>query len=478
MALPTIECKASTQELSSLHTKLNEFGYTEKGIAEFLGRYDISELNGKEYPSYIWRCERSDSDLAAMVALFLLGRASDRPTVTGYLGEALVESLERCGILVEWKGRMVSLPVVFPCLGKLIFTDQWCGNSGVQEPGKVYELGTDSYVLARVTPRRGVQRALDLCTGSGVHAIMSAATAEESKAVDINSRAIDYTNFNALLNGVDCEVLSGDLYSVVEGEQFDLITANPPFVPSPDPTVLIHRSAGETGEEIPQRLVAGLPEHLPPGGLYSMVLDHPVFEDETYLDRLERWLGESSGWGIAVLTFTELTPANYIMGHLSGVETYNETFSNYLESYYRLGIKSMRFANVFIVRLTPDTPNWKVNQNCDWPNISLVSKVEEWLQCQITFRAPNFKPDPSWVPSLSPNYKTLWRDWTHSRGVLETADDNWFQPDPLNRDEAELLQRMKDADKSIQTLEAEWNEAGSFLDALRGLGIRRALTLP
>ena len=476
MALPTLKTSATTEELSLLHKRLRDIGYNEANIAQLLGRFDISELNGKEYPSYIWRCDRDTSELAKAVALFLLGRASDRPRVTELLGADLVSVLERCGILVEFRGAMVSLPVVFPCLDKLFFTDQWVG-TGNQEPGKVYELGTDSYALARVTPRRNVEKALDLCTGSGLHAIFSAAAGAQSQAVDINPRALHYTEFNALLNGVEVQNHLGDLYNSVKGQTFDLITANPPFVPSPDPNVLIHRSAGETGEEVPEKLVAGLSKHLEPGGLFSMILDHPMYEGETYLERLERWLGADKGWGIATLTFHELTPANYIMGHLSGVETYDETFRNYLESYLRLGIKSMRFANVFIRRLQDaNAPNWKVDQRCNWPNISLVPQVEEWLDCQATYRDPQWRPDPDWTPNLSPNYKCLWRDWTHSRGVLEMADDNWLQPEPLNEQEAELLFQMKPGTRSISELQQSWDDEHAFLQALRGLGIRRALT--
>ena len=94
MALPTLKTSAASEELSLLHQRLQEIGYNEANIAQLLGRFDVSELNGKEYPSYIWRCERETSELAKAVALFLLGRASDRPRVTDLLGAELVSVLE------------------------------------------------------------------------------------------------------------------------------------------------------------------------------------------------------------------------------------------------------------------------------------------------------------------------------------------------------------------------------------------------
>jgi release factor glutamine methyltransferase len=75
-------------------------------------------------------------------------------------------------------------------------------------------------------------RALDLCTGSGVAAI--AATrggARQVTAVDRYLPAVLSARFNARVRGLPIRVLHGDL-SCVAG-QFDLITANPPYVPSP-----------------------------------------------------------------------------------------------------------------------------------------------------------------------------------------------------------------------------------------------------
>ncbi len=479
MVLPNIKVEADSKEFTGLTEKLKEHGYIEENIAKFLGRWDISEMNGREYPNYVWRCRRDDSDLATLIGFFLMGQASTLERIGGLIGQAALEALLKCGVLLDFKKTLTSQAVIYPCLGRYFITDYWV-SEGTQPDGKVYELGTDSYVLARITPRENVTRALDLCTGSGIHAVLSASSAETSQAIDINPRALIYTALNARLNSVTCEPILSDLYTEVKGQKYDLITANPPFVPSPDPNVRIHRSAGETGEEVPERLVKGLPEMLAEGGLFSMVLEHPVYEDETYLDRLERWLGEKTGWCIAVLTFVHHTPANYVIKHLGGVEDYTKMFEAYLESYERNNIIGMRFANVFIRRLPPERPNVKVNQFSNWPNESLVERVSEWLDCLNRYSDPDWRPDPSWKPDLGHNYKYLWRDWDHAQGVLEMGDHNWFRPDPLNADEAELLVRLRGGVKTIETLTEEWldgrGDESSFLQALRGLGLRRALS--
>ena len=75
-------------------------------------------------------------------------------------------------------------------------------------------------------------RALDLCTGTGVAAIAAAREgAGRVTAVDRYLPAVLSARFNARVRGLPVRVRHGDL-SAVEG-QFDLITANPPYVPCP-----------------------------------------------------------------------------------------------------------------------------------------------------------------------------------------------------------------------------------------------------
>lgn len=75
-------------------------------------------------------------------------------------------------------------------------------------------------------------RALDLCTGSGVAAIAAArGGARQVTAVDRFLPAVLSARFNARVRRLPIRVLHGDL-SAVAGH-FDLVTANPPYVPCP-----------------------------------------------------------------------------------------------------------------------------------------------------------------------------------------------------------------------------------------------------
>jgi Methylase of polypeptide chain release factors len=90
-------------------------------------------------------------------------------------------------------------------------------------------------LLAQITIRRTVETALDMGTGSGVQALLASRHAGRVVATDINPRALNLTAFNALLNGVgNIECRQGSFYEAVDGETFDFISTNPPFVISPD----------------------------------------------------------------------------------------------------------------------------------------------------------------------------------------------------------------------------------------------------
>ena len=481
MALPDFKLNVEPSQLAPLAAILRRHDYTESGVRGLLQNFDNGEMIGDRLPYYKWQCDQNPSPLATLTKFFLLGEGATREELLELLGMDLCVALQDCDALIGYDGVFTSKVVLYPCQGYYLFTDYWYV-IGHQTKGKIYEIGTDSYVLARTTPRVGVKNALDLCTGSGIHAIMSAAAAP-SKAVDINPRALEYTKANAALNSVEVETFLGDLFTALESEEtFDLITMNPPFVPSPDPdVVLIHRSPGETGEEVSHRVVSSLNDRLDENGLFSMILEYPVMEGELYVDRLEKWLGgDGTGWGIAVLWYVHRELSEYVVSHIGPVESYLETFNNYLDSYKKHGITAIRFASVFIKKLPPGHPNWKVMERvAPWPREDVKDDIHVWLDCLTRYNDPSWRPAPDWKPKLSRYYKSAWRDWDDERGVMEATDDNWLPTTRVDAHATDLLMRLKKGEKTVAELQADWLEDGmdeaSLLQAFRTLGALRGL---
>ena len=122
--------------------------------------------------------------------------------------------------------------------------------------------------------RRRIRSAtLDLCCGSGVQGLLASRWSGQVVGVDLNPRAIRFSVFNALLNGIEnIRFLCSDLYTQVDGERFDVILANPPFVPSP--VAGCHfRDGGRDGESVLRPIVERSTEFLTPDGLLCAVSD-------------------------------------------------------------------------------------------------------------------------------------------------------------------------------------------------------------
>lgn len=138
-------------------------------------------------------------------------------------------------------------------------------------PG-VFRPRSDSWMLAaEVAAVAPGARVLDLCTGSGVVAVSAAvAGASEVVAVDVSRRAVLTAVLNARRHGVRVRGRRGDLWAAVPGERFDVIAANPPYVPGPaTPARGAARAweGGPDGRNVLDRVIVGAAAHLCPGGL-------------------------------------------------------------------------------------------------------------------------------------------------------------------------------------------------------------------
>ena len=71
---------------------------------------------------------------------------------------------------------------------------------------------------------------------------------------------------------------------------FDVIAAHPPYVPAEE-TELVFRDGGADGEQITRRIVAGLADHLNPGGLFYLECMLTDRAGEPIEQRVRRMLG-------------------------------------------------------------------------------------------------------------------------------------------------------------------------------------------
>jgi release factor glutamine methyltransferase len=128
----------------------------------------------------------------------------------------------------------------------------------------------------REEPLPAGARVLDVCTGSGLLAVTAAMCGARATAVDVSRRAVLCAALNARINGVRVRALRGDLFAPVEGERFDAIVANPPYLPTDHDALPARGPArawdgGRDGRALLDRLCARAPDHLAPGGVLLVV---------------------------------------------------------------------------------------------------------------------------------------------------------------------------------------------------------------
>ena len=251
-------------------------------------------------------------------------------------------------------------------------------SSGSDEPGEgaVMYIGPDSLSLVQhlhasffthleSNNRTDGQsfRILDLCCGSGVQALATLGMLEllretghelidmekvEAVGLDVNTRALRFTRFNARLNGfgkdvttLQSDLLADDTVPFMEellkiGTRFDVVLANPPFIPVPnvisDDAALSLRSpdlqnsqscyglfssGGASGEDCLCAIMQMAPLLLRrDGGLMGIVSEfmNPPLLNATEIEcplltKLESWWG-TQGTAASGILFTNEHPLN------------------------------------------------------------------------------------------------------------------------------------------------------------------------
>lgn len=147
--------------------------------------------------------------------------------------------------------------------------------SATRQVSEVYLPQEDSHLLISSLERNlevAGRSVLDLCTGTGVVAIAAARLgARSTMAWDICPRAVQCSRENVAAAGVAVEVRHGSWAKAPGRQRFDIVLANPPYVPvgpesSPVGGPTWAWDAGPDGRLVIDPLCAAAPRLLNPGG--------------------------------------------------------------------------------------------------------------------------------------------------------------------------------------------------------------------
>ena len=273
--------------MSDFTAGLRACGYDQAGCARRLGVFP--RLGVSFWPSMRldW-VPRPAEALDTLVELFIDGQPVAADRLLSHLPQALVDAAIEMRLLEETRAQLQARLCLFPCYGTYLATDRVPKNTAINQ---VMWLWGESYLLGGMVKRAPRRRAVDIGTGSGVHAVLAARHSQSVTAVDINPRALEFARFNACLNGLtNLEFVLSDVFDAVAGT-CDLLVANPPYAPDDAARAGDNFwSGGHDGMEILRRIVQALPTRLDPDGIAHIVALYPNPAGTRLRDHFDRWL--------------------------------------------------------------------------------------------------------------------------------------------------------------------------------------------
>jgi methylase of polypeptide subunit release factors len=326
---------------------LRKLDYTEDTILDLLGDDGYSSATA----DVLLHLRRLPADgLGHAVRLLFLGRPVDRRDAVRALGERGVDALAATR-LAEVGADVAPLARIAPVHDVLLASDRF--SQGTEDPPD-YVAGytPTSRLLDSLTPRPRVRRALDVGTGPGIHALLAARHAGSVVATDVNRRALAFTELNAALNGLEVETRRGSLFDPAGEEEFDLITANAPFVVSPE-TRWAYRDTELPGDEVSEHIVRGAAARLAPGGFAAVLVSWVAGDPDEPDERPLAWV-EGTGCDAWILPTLGSDPLEHAAGwndHLVADETaFGETVDRWEAYLDRLGARWISEGGVILHR--------------------------------------------------------------------------------------------------------------------------------
>lgn len=354
-----LECP-NPEVCARLRQVFERAGYTEERICEVLHIRHLSCLRDNGNLPLL-HFTRGGSPLDTLLRLFLIGV----PVELAALGRAVEPSSVTDWVeagLVQGDGSAAVAPLrLMPQQGLIVASDPGWPMKAPLRFDHVAGISITSQKLADHTIRRHAAAALDLGTGCGIQALLAAAHSDRVTAIDRNPRAVRFASFNARVNGlthVACH--EGNWFEPVQGQRFDLVVGNPPFIVSPE-TRLQLRDSGLPRDDICRNLVREAPQFLTEGGFCQLLCNWIHVRGEDWRTRLRRWF-EHSGCDVWVMLGKTEEPALYAASWIQQFETepperVQERFDRWMEYYERERIEAISYGMI-VLRRRSGRANW------------------------------------------------------------------------------------------------------------------------
>jgi SAM-dependent methyltransferase len=340
-----------------MHEVLRQANYTDAGVAEVLGIQNYLSIRDVDIPRLL-RHLTQGTPLETLIRVFLFGVPTDRTAFERAVQPIPLQTWFEVGLLMQVDAATVAAPLSLVPFHDILISFDWAR----LRSNHVMGIASSSVTLATLTIRRPSHATLDLGTGSGIHALLAARHSDRVVAVDRNPRAVNMTAFNAQLNRfshVDSRL--GDLFAPVQGETFDLIVSNPPFVISPESRYMF-RDGGMSSDDFCKRIVQHVPPYLNDGGFCQILCNWVHLAGQDWQERLASWFIHS-GCDVWVMRSETRDAATYASTWIQDSETetpaaFARHFDTWMAYYDQQRIEAISLGLITMRRRVGGPANW------------------------------------------------------------------------------------------------------------------------
>jgi hypothetical protein len=363
--------------------------YTASGIAGRLGPAATAAVSRNDFRVAL-RATADRDRLATLIRLFVCAQTEPTAAVEAALAPLPLADALAAGLVVpHGEGLRQGLDLE-------AYGDSWwvladlpaAAHPGVPlAPDHVLGVGGASTTLAGATIRRRVGSALDLGTGCGVQALHLAQHAATVTATDVSERALSFAATTAALNGMQWELLRGDLVAPVAGRRFDLVVSNPPFVVGPGTATHAYRDSGRPSDGVSAELAAAAPALLTEGGVMQYLANWAHVAGEEWADRVAGWVA-GTGLDAWVIQREVADPVSYVDLWLSDAGEPHDPARKaaWLDWFDAHKIEAVGFGLVTLCRAGADDPVVRVEDLRQQVAGPLGAQVAAWFDRQDFLR--------------------------------------------------------------------------------------------
>jgi methylase of polypeptide subunit release factors len=301
---------------AALSAALRALEYDADTIEDLLG----GEVGGDREEIVVAERRLSESPVESAIRLLYL----QLPVAERRIESGTADFLLALGLVERSGGELIPQSRIVPVDDILLASDGFTRDAD-DPPDYVATYTPTARTCDLLTPRVRCRRALDVGTGSGIHALLAARHADLAIATDVNPRALAYTELNAALNGLDnVECRQGSFFEPAGDETFDLITCNAPFVVSPE-TRWAYRDSAFHGDDLTAHVVSEASARLADGGYATLLGSWLIVDEDMPEERPAAWV-KGTGCDAWILTSIESDA-------LEHASSWNESFFSDADTY-------------------------------------------------------------------------------------------------------------------------------------------------